>query len=155
MDADSYLRFGPGILCLGDKVPILIKGSCDCELCLSSDRKKWSEKFVNYEMREDDFDYLLLPAKVLGYALNRKIWAQFTIDEVADVDNASPNEVYNNQLVFPGNDSEDQKVDLKSLVVDHIKVREREASSHKLVNDPIRGKGKGLILLFHGIVRCS
>lgn len=41
---------------------------------------------------------------------------------------------------------------MKKLVVNHIEVREREASSNQPVNDPIRGKGEGLILLFHGIV---
>ena len=155
VNADLYLRFGPGILGLGDMVLISIKDFCDCELCLSSDHKNWSEKFAKYNARDDDFHFLLLPARVLGYALSRKIWAQFTVDEVADVDNPSPDEVYDNQLVFPGNDSEDQKADLKSLIVNHIKVREREASSRKLVNDPIRGKGEGLILLFHGIVQFS
>lgn len=110
MDADSYLRFGPGVLCLGNKIPMPIKDPCDCELCLSFDRKNWSEKFVKCETKEDDFDYLLLPARVLGYALNRKIWAQFTVDEVEDVDNASPDEVYDNQLVFPGNETDDQKL---------------------------------------------
>jgi hypothetical protein len=153
IDFAAFEEYGPGCAEVGNLKPLKLD-VCNCALCLDEGRqcKEWIQHFnmndnseigndsCNAEKRKQN--YLLLPPRVLGYCLNSKIWGQFQVQRITDIEPPSP-EDFDNKLVFP-DDSEDVKQDLKTLVVQH------GSTEGHTVADPIAGKGCGLVILLHG-----
>lgn len=107
--------------------------------------QRFAEKAAGNASPAEDNNYLLLPARLLGYCFNTKVWAQFHVDRVGPIDTPDADKADNmmRKLVFP-EDSDSVKGDLKVLIEHH------GSTSVPLVVDPIKGKGAGLVVLLHG-----
>ena len=148
IDFEAYKTYGPSAgAAVGQLSPRLVV-PCKCKLCFdeTTNSKQWMQDFGK-KGAEDDTDeekdnYLLLPARALGYCLHRKIWAQFHVTGVEDI--ATPSsDTFSKKLVFPES-LETVKNDLKTLIEQHGKPIEH------YVGDPIAKKGCGLVVLLHG-----
>lgn len=90
--------------------------------------------------KEDSFtdDELLIASPVvLGFAFSEKLWLEFTVSGIRDVE---WNKGAYDSLVLP----ESHKSIVKSLVTSH------KFSAAKNIDDVISGKGKGLVAVLHG-----
>ena len=92
---------------------------------------------------------ILLPPRVYGFSLLNRKWFAFDISLVEDIKDSKQG--FDN-LVIP----EDHKKIMQALVRHHTKVPGMAAAEMKKTNqefsmDIIRGKGKGLIILLHGV----
>lgn len=93
-----------------------------------------------HRSKEDSFtdDELLIASPVvLGFAFSEKLWLEFTVSGIRDVEWSAG--AYDS-LVLP----ENQKSIVKSLVTSH------KFSAAKNIDDVISGKGKGLVAVLHG-----
>lgn len=91
---------------------------------------------------------MLLPPRVYGYALLDRKWYPLNIDLVEDIEPNSANGF--DDLVLPG----DHKRIMQALVKNHNRgtrptLENDEFSDFSM--DLVRGKGKGLIILLHGV----
>lgn len=86
-----------------------------------------------YEMT--DYQALLCPAKIRGFALGEKRWAFFLVDEVKDI---NWSDIAFTQLEI----DPDTKSKIQALVECHY--------TENNLGDFIAKKGKGLVLLLHG-----
>lgn len=92
---------------------------------------------------------VLLPPRVYGFSLLDRKWFAFDISLVEDIKHT--NQGFNN-LVIP----EQHKKIVQALVRHHTKgpritPAEMKETGHEFSMDIIRGKGKGLIILLHGV----
>lgn len=147
IDFTAYKRYGPSTGAAGNLSPIPYM-VCKCRLCFGegSTCDQWLRDFAiedgNNDSADEGQNSLLLPARVLGYCLHDKVWAQFHVTKVEDVQTSISDE-FSNKLVFP-EDSETAKQDLKILIEQHGK------PNPHTIGDPIAGKGCGLVVLLHG-----
>lgn len=91
---------------------------------------------------------MLLPSRVYGYALLDRKWYPLNIDLVEDIEPSSENGFDN--LVLPG----DHKRIMQALVKNHKRGTRstfEKAEYPDFSMDLVRGKGKGLIILLHGV----
>lgn len=84
-----------------------------------------------------DEELLLTSPVVYGFAFNEKLWLEFTISGVRDIDY---NEAAFDSLVLPTN----QKSIVRALVESH------KFHAAKTIDDVVQGKGKGLVAVLHG-----
>jgi hypothetical protein len=99
------------------------------------DKIKDAPKGVKLEFTEEEL--MIASPVVLGFAFNEKLWLEFTVSGIADID---WNSGAFDSLVLPGN----QKSIVKALVESHTF---RAAEN---IDDVIQGKGKGLVVVLHG-----
>lgn len=152
IDFTAFRRFGPGIAFVGNISPQTI-AICRCKLCFDekSNPIQWmrdfAEKDGEHDSQDQKMNYVLLPARALGYCLRNKIWAQFDVTKVKGIESPSSKE-FSEKLIFP-EDSKTVKEDLKILVEQHGKPNDY------MIGDPIAGKGCGLVILLHGKLSVS
>jgi hypothetical protein len=147
VDFDYYLRSQSGKVDLGCLMP-LRSSVCNCLLCLSDEDKRWVESFP---ASDDSFsDKLwLLPPRVLGYALDTRKWAQFSVKGLVPVPTDRADALFDDELVFPNElEDEDKKGLIKALVCNH----DKRPEGPDLLTDGIEGKGLGLVILLHGTI---
>jgi ATPase family associated with various cellular activities (AAA) len=84
-----------------------------------------------------DDELLIASPVVLGFAFSEKLWLEFTVSGIRDVE---WDEGAYDSLVLP----ENHKSIVKSLVTSH------KFSAAKNIDDVISGKGKGLVAVLHG-----
>ena len=82
-------------------------------------------------------EYMLASPLVLGFAFSEKLWLEFTISGIKDI---QWNEGAFDSLVLP----ENQKSIVKALVESHM------FHAAQNIEDVIQGKGKGLVAVLHG-----
>ena len=82
-------------------------------------------------------ELMLASPVVLGFAFTEKLWLEFTVSGVRDIE---WNEGAFDSLVLPDN----QKSIVKALVESH------HTHAAKNIDDVIQGKGKGLVAVLHG-----
>lgn len=102
--------------------------------------------YAKASLTEDQF--VLLPPRVYGYSLLERSWFPLNIDLVDDI-KVQPGNGFDN-LVLPG----DHKHIMQALVKNHT--RGSRPTSGKAIKpdfstDLVRGKGRGLIILLHGV----
>ncbi|TGZ83324.1 hypothetical protein EX30DRAFT_370338 [Ascodesmis nigricans] len=85
-----------------------------------------------------DNDYLIAAPVVLGWAFNEKLWLEFPVSQISEIE---WNEKAFDQLVLP----KDQKDIVRALVESHSAT---EGSC--TIDDVIAGKGRGLVSVLHG-----
>lgn len=146
IDFAAYQQYSPGgSSALGSLEPV--EGpACKCQLCLDDTCTKWMAKFDNEDKgnssADEDINYLLLPARLLGYCFNTKVWAQFHVNRVQPIRKLDAGAEMK-KLIFP-EESEDVKEDLRILIEQHGNTK------LPMIVDPIEGKGAGLVVLLHG-----
>ncbi|OQN98107.1 hypothetical protein B0A48_15939 [Cryoendolithus antarcticus] len=84
-----------------------------------------------------DEDLLLTSPVVLGFAFNEKLWLEFSLSGIRDIEY---NEAAFSSLVLPPN----QKSIVRALVESH------KFHAAKTIDDVVQGKGKGLVAVLHG-----
>ncbi len=121
---------------------------CKCHLCLdnTSNYSQWMHRFAREDMdnasADEDVNYLLLPARLLGYCFKTKVWAQFHVNRVRAIEIPDA-ETEMKKLILP--EESDIKQDLKILIEQH-----GSTELPMVIMDPIEGKGAGLVVLLHG-----
>lgn len=94
---------------------------------------------------------MLCPPKVLGYALDKKLWAQMLVDNVKEIETGPDEEAFDNLVLSDDNEQDNTKFLIKSLVKYHLSSRSNSARGGIAgLEDFIVGKGKGLVILLHG-----
>lgn len=147
IDFAAYNQYSPGDGgALGSLYPEE-GAACRCQLCLdnTSNCSQWMRRFANKDTgnnsADEDTNYLLLPARLLGYYFNTKVWAQFHVNRVQAIKEPDAEEM--GKLIFP-EDSDEVKEDLRILIEQH------GSTKLPMIVDPIEGKGSGLVVLLHG-----
>ena len=132
-----------------------LEGICHCRQFCNEASKDWIKAFEAREpSKETDDNDLLLAPRVLGYALGRKTWCQFLVnniilnDPVDDEGDQAKNEGMEKQTVFPADFDEEEQEGVLSMVRNHYAIMAKSVD-HRL-SDSISGKGESLVLLFHG-----
>ncbi len=148
VDFAAYKMYGPSAgSAVGDLLPRLVV-PCTCKLCFveRTNCNQWMQDFGkkdgNDDTAEEKENYLLVPARALGYCLHRKIWAQFHVRRVNHI-NIPSSDAFSKELIFHET-LKAAKEDLKTLIEQHGKPVEH------MFGDPIAGKGCGLVVLLHG-----
>jgi hypothetical protein len=161
VDFESFRSVSGGLL-VGELKPWPNVNPCNCPLCLDIGDQKWitgfseimaeAEDGVEHEL---DRNYLLLPSRVVGFAFKSGCFAQFSVDEVETITDEHPGQEFDNRLIFP-EDKEENKTDIKRLILGHkIAEGERTIGTKPLISDAVEGKGKGLVILLHGMWKRS
>jgi hypothetical protein len=105
------------------------------------------------EMRRSDDRLMLLPVRVYAYALQARKWRAVCIDDISVL---PPDENAFDNLVLPP----EQKTLIEALVKNQIRQADFSGSGdnkskaekyHHGSMDIVRGKGRGLIILLHGV----
>ncbi|KAJ5641821.1 hypothetical protein N7490_005821 [Penicillium lividum] len=99
------------------------------------DRIEGSAGVIGREFTEEEL--LIASPVVLGFAFSEKMWLEFTISGISDID--WDKEAFDS-LVLPAN----QKSIVKALVESHT------FHAAQNIDDVIQGKGKGLVAVLHG-----
>ncbi|EXJ63456.1 uncharacterized protein A1O5_11505 [Cladophialophora psammophila CBS 110553] len=128
VDAAAYLQFGPGIPLLGKYEP--------------TDVEPFSHPHDEQGVGEDEHQCLLYPPRILGYATQQKMWAQFKVQDTTAVP-TDLSTAFEDKLELDRND----KNMIKALVENHESSKD---ASQAQVNDIIESKGKNLVILLHG-----
>ncbi|KAL9023383.1 MAG: hypothetical protein Q9196_007236, partial [Gyalolechia fulgens] len=147
IDFTAYARYSPsGVCAVGSLRPM--DAACTGRLCFdqSSNCTQWMRRFAakdtGHDSADEDRNYLLLPARLLGYCLNAKVWAQFHVNPIGGIETVDVDQMMQ-KLIFD-EESEGVKEDLKILIEQH------GATESDLIVDPVKGKGAGLVILLHG-----
>ncbi|KAL9629701.1 MAG: hypothetical protein Q9204_005126 [Flavoplaca sp. TL-2023a] len=148
IDFAAYEQYSlDGVGALGSLDP-MEGAACKCQLCLdnTSNCSEWMRRFANEDMTNipaaEDINYSLLPARLLGYCFNAKVWAQFHVNRVEAVEMPDAKRDME-KLIFP-EEADGVKEDLKILIEQH------GSTKLPMIVDPIEGKGAGLVILLHG-----
>lgn len=99
---------------------------------------------ITEKLVEEDENYLLFPPRLLGYATREKVWGQFAVDNTNLPPGKKPSKFQNDLQL-------DQKYKdiIEALVASHESNQEQEKELR--VRDVVQNKGKGLVLLLHGM----
>ena len=89
------------------------------------------------DLEFNEEELLIASPVVLGFAFSEKLWLEFTVSGIKDID---WNEGAFSSLVLP----ENQKSIVKALVESHTFQASRN------IDDVIQGKGRGLVAVLHG-----
>ncbi|KAK7446512.1 hypothetical protein Landi51_07459 [Colletotrichum acutatum] len=113
---------------------------------LFSERRKWAQwHIIGYAPSGDG--HLLLPNRVFAFALRNRKWACLPI----------VHDIYGNDLLQPITNPPEPRNDLelstghKELVQSLIKSHFSQDKSRKMHLDLVRDKGRGVIILLHGV----
>lgn len=130
---------------------------CPCAPCRNGPVQSWSgSEFEDPEKEKEEFvkeheRLLLCPPKVLGYVPMERIWAQFNVKRLKNIDQEQREK---DKFCFEKTLELEQKHKdmLLALIRNHEsrKNKANSSSSGDFVQDPIEGKGRGLAILLHG-----
>jgi hypothetical protein len=95
---------------------------------------------LDKELDKKNDNFLVLPPRILGYATREKIWGQFCLDWAKPPAGMQPEKFRENLQL-----NQKYKNLIEALVASH--------SQNQPVQDVVKGKGKGLVLLLHGECR--
>ncbi|KAF7532266.1 hypothetical protein G7054_g8120 [Neopestalotiopsis clavispora] len=137
IDFESYMKFQFRELSLGNVNNCGSATECMCADCRRSLEKIRKFSWDGQKDNLSDEQLLLLPPRLLGYALNQKTWVQVVVDQVREKGVADPKN-FNDKLIL----SEDNKDIIRKAVLAH---------GSNNITDYIPGKGKGLVILLWGV----
>lgn len=134
----------------------VINLDCECYECKNSIVQQWnvkkqqSTKEVSEVFGEDELRLMLCPPRVLGYVLKEKVWAQFRVADVTQLDSKSEStdkSYFEKDLQL----DQDHKRLLLAFVRNHQFTRSSaDSAAPQRSLDVIQGKGAGLAILLHG-----
>lgn len=121
---------------------------CTCPSCWETERRRNTfrlryDRFRNTKNFADE-QYMILPPRVLGYAMRTKIWGQLLVNNVRNVRYDKEENTFK-KLVL----AKSQKKLIESLVSKHGELNSDGGDANQL-EDLVEGKGKGLVILLHG-----
>ncbi|KAI9711042.1 MAG: hypothetical protein M1820_002480 [Bogoriella megaspora] len=151
VDHKSYIQCSEdrcarmGAFALSDDVD-----ECTCSICMKSRALKNMMKFgydnVKGNKEFEDDQYIICPARFLGYIMGSKAWAQMPVDCVTQIKQKVKLDAFENLIM-----DKNAKILIKGLVGNHEKKKLASGDGKtKGREDWIEGKGKGLVILLHG-----
>ena len=130
---------------------------CPCAPCRNGPVQSWSgNEFKDPEKEREEFvkeheRLLLCPPKVLGYVPTERVWAQFSVKRLENIEQEQREK---DKLCFEKTlELEKKHKDMLLALIRNHESRQNKADSSAgsdLVQDPIEGKGRGLAILLHG-----
>ncbi|KAK4446488.1 transitional endoplasmic reticulum ATPase 1 [Podospora aff. communis PSN243] len=145
VDPDAFIQYGTSYPPLGELYqPEAVY--IDELQTNTEDYVEFAEKVKKMDLHKPldtaDDNFVIFPPRVLGYATREKVWGQFGLHLMSDRPDRQPDK-------FDDNLQLDAKY--KSLIKALVQSHEQAAEHHgKQVEDVVRDKGKGLVLLLHG-----
>ena len=139
---------------LGKRVPFF-EADCVCALCRVSPVQQWKPS-QSSSFAGDDTRLRFLPPRLLGYALNQKVWGQFLVNRLARVASTTNPDTDNTDDAFWKElQLEQESKELLMAFIKHHNVQEKRNSDNAAgiddqTFDIIEGKGQGLVILLHG-----
>ena len=125
---------------------------CQCEDCRENKGlKELYRTIYDDNWKEEQWEngqYLLCPPRVLGYILKDKQWAQLQVDKVDIIRDDGKNELWTKKLRLGDNNA------TKDLILNLVKGHSVDNTTDKErleVDDIIKNKGKGLVMLLYGM----
>ena len=113
-------------------------GGCSVEdIEVGEDGEALRTEQMEREVTVTDADLLITSPVVLGFAFSEKLWLEFTISGLREIEY---NDGAFDSLVLPS----DHKEIVRALVESH------KFNAAKTIDDVIQGKGKGLVAVLHG-----
>ncbi|RYP83495.1 hypothetical protein DL770_005385 [Monosporascus sp. CRB-9-2] len=141
-DAEAFLQFGNGRPLLGGLLGHPLSQSEELQSSFE-DTIEFEDTVMMLDRNKgpdpNNDNFLLLPPRILGYATQEKVWAQFLIDSVKPGGGKLPQK-FRDILQL----DETYKGLIESLVMSFSR------DSDKQVADVVEGKGRGLCILLHG-----
>lgn len=153
VDFQSYFQYADKVGRLGDLKPSGTEDNeCGCPDCRDNqalnDMMKFNFDKATRDSKFEDLQYQMCPPRVLGYVIERKMWAQLAVDTVQEAPRDRANATFDEKLKL------DKKFKdlLRSLVMNHEAGKEVSEDGHKSkgIEDVVQGKGDGLVILLHG-----
>ncbi|KAG8407411.1 hypothetical protein J3458_020889 [Metarhizium acridum] len=158
VDFGAYLQHAPhssSLAPIGDAALSGKDEECRCSTCSSNEDLKENQKTYWDDVPPSkgfaDLQLQLCPPRVLGYHLQKKTWMELKIalDEkreekgkfLKDIQQKASREAFSKLQLVPSQ---------KRLVQDLVESHAREAMNMPLMEDIMKGKGKGLVILLHG-----
>jgi hypothetical protein len=102
--------------------------------------------FVETMSQDSAIYFALLPPRLLGYDLKTKSWAQFDVSGIQEPD-WSKAEADWETLVL----EREVKRTIKTLVCNHSQKDANWAKGRSPIRDPVDEKGRGFVILLHGL----
>lgn len=153
IDNFSFLKSARNPMKSGDKPPLgrrvpIFEPDCVCALCRVSTVQQWKPS-QSSNFTEDDTRLRFLPPRLLGYALNQKVWGQFLVNRLTRVPSITNPETDNTDDAFWKElQLERESKELLMAFIKHHNVQENR--TFEKMFDIIEGKGQGLVILLHG-----
>ncbi|KAJ2898397.1 ATPase family AAA domain-containing protein 3B [Zalerion maritima] len=143
IDFKSYFAYqDPQAPTIGDLKRDSRPMPCSCTDCQRKFehlyRFKWDESKPSDRL--DDDQYLCLPPRVLGYALEHKRWVQLSLNKLMEPDKADSTN-FTEKLQLEG--------EAKDIIRDSVMAHSMNKTRN--IDDYTPGKGKGLVILLWGI----
>ena len=145
------MRKGGGSRVLNTFEPVSSTDFCHCQLCLDSETKSCRDDTQAKVTRPFNYNDLLLPPRLFGFALNWKGWGQFCLNDIEQTEPAEMGKFEGEMkgLVLPDEVSEKEQQHIFAMVSNHWHVMAKPRGQR--IADMIGGKGESLIILFHGM----
>lgn len=158
VDNLAFMKSERNTLKRGDTAPLGRKESfaetgCVCGHCKSSVIQTWRDvSTLNLSLdglgrafMKDEQRLLYLPPRLLGYALNDRVWGQFLVHKLNHISSAVEDDVKKGPFWDELELEDEHKDHLMAFVRHH-----RASTPHSKEFDIIEGKGQGLVILLHG-----
>jgi len=151
VDFASYFQYADRVARLGDLKPAPGENvECGCPTCRAntelSDRLKFEYDRSLPGAKWERLQYILCAPRVLGYVIERKMWAQLQAEEIRPVQKTNT-DTFDNKLKL----DDDYKAMLRALVTSHEAGKLSKDGKRKTgIQDFVQGKGDGLVILLHG-----
>ena len=153
VDVEAYREFHSGVQQIGN-LRVCLHTPCQCSYCISPERKRWIKAFKDPQKKNEELpgkdeteNWLLLPYRLFGYAIEDDFWAQFPVEGMSKYTHKDQ-DAYD-KVLFP-DDKENQKSALRQLVKSHLSENDQNKPDGYWVSDFIHGKGQGVVVLLHG-----
>ncbi len=100
----------------------------------------------------DPVQSIICPLFVEGYSLSKKLWVLLDVNKVTSISSAElKNHTTLNKVILPSEkDWKDDKTMLLQLISCHGVDENEDSGNLEPLNDIVKGKGRGLIILLHG-----
>lgn len=155
MDHKSFLQYCQtdysAICPMGDLQVISDAAECSCSECMQNvllkRRMRVDYDHINKSQKFEDDQYIICPPRFLGYVMHEKLWAQLMVDYTNIIKEKVKEDAFEKLIMDPN-----IKNLIKGLVGNHEKKKKKdEFGNDSVLEDIVEGKGKGLVILLHGI----
>ncbi|KAF3015628.1 hypothetical protein E8E14_011058 [Neopestalotiopsis sp. 37M] len=141
VDFASHYKYAEAGQRLGDTALNINRSEC------RSLRTRYDSATGAPEENWEEEQLMLCSPRVLGYILQEKMWAQFLVDGIEEIDEGGSQTAFNDRLVLPEDSGLNRKTILMGLVKSHYAAYSDDLYQ---LEDIVPGKGKGLIILLYG-----
>ena len=149
VDFQSFLEQAPNIRKYGPMGDVVFSSEddeCRCASCATNQSLRNNQK-IGFDgcTREEEFgdedQYLLCPPRVLGYHLDSRTWVELDIHHIKEIVQVTSEEAFERLELVKAQ---------KDLIRDLVKSHTSGTGKLPMMQDIMKDKGKGLVILLHG-----